>query len=103
MNREEWGDKKKRIAWLRDWMWDEQLDDVEWDDLPDWVRRKATTFIGKGHVIKWSYVRGKVWGPDDTYLVVSEIQIMESDGFADGDDVEVTIRKIEKVKDLERR
>jgi hypothetical protein len=43
-----------------------------------------------------SYVRRKIWGPGDTYLVVNEFQVFEGEGFKDGDKVEVTIRKIEE-------
>lgn len=103
MNREEWADKERRLAWLRDWIWNDQLDNVEWDDLPNWVRSMAPGRIAKGHVIKTSYIRERIWAPGDTYLVVAEVQVMEGEGFSQGDEIEVTIRKIEKVKDIERR
>lgn len=39
-------------------------------------------------------VSERVWGPNDTYLVVPETQVMKVDGFNKGDRVKVTIEKI---------
>ncbi len=38
-------------------------------------------------------VAEKVWGPGDTYNVV-QVQVFESDGFKDGDEVKVTVEKV---------
>ena len=38
-------------------------------------------------------VKEKIWGPDDTYLVV-EVQVFEETGFKKGDTVKVTIEKV---------
>ncbi len=37
-------------------------------------------------------VQEKIWGPDDTYLIV-EVQVSRSDGFKKDDNVKVTIEK----------
>jgi hypothetical protein len=45
-------------------------------------------------------VRRRIWAADDTYLVIPEIQVFERygtlDGFEDGEEVEVTVRKLPK-------
>jgi hypothetical protein len=41
-----------------------------------------------------SYVEERVWGPGDTYLVVSETQVFEHDGFRQGDKVKIIIEKV---------
>jgi len=56
----------------------------------------------KGKTVTESYVTSKIWfgsdGYNDEYLVVREIQVMESNGFKKGDKVRVTIENIEEVK-----
>lgn len=42
-----------------------------------------------------AYVEERVWGPDDTYLVIGDVQVF-SDAFQKGDEVEITIRKTGK-------
>ena len=46
-------------------------------------------------VTKKARVEEKIWGPDDTYLTV-EVQVFTTEGFKEGDEVEVTVKKVKK-------
>lgn len=46
-----------------------------------------------------SHVQPKAWDSDDMYLVVSEFQVMERDGFKAGDLVKVTVEKWDGVEE----
>lgn len=56
----------------------------------------------KGSVARRSGIMSKHWGPDDDYLVVQEFQVFAEDGFVNGDQVEVTVTKIERDREKER-
>jgi hypothetical protein len=47
-----------------------------------------------------SYVSREVWDVEDEYLVVAAFQVMEEDGWREGDRVRVTIEKIDAGKEV---
>ena len=48
-------------------------------------------------------IQKRIWGIDDEYLVVPEIQVMNMDGFEEGDKVRVTIEKIKQLTIEQKR
>ena len=46
-------------------------------------------------VSKRAYIQERVWAPGDTYLVI-ETQVFASDGYQEGDEVQITIEPVKK-------
>lgn len=102
-----WNDPQARDEYVDTKLWSQEIFrekfyHLEYEELPAWIKLGMEMNPKKGVKIAETTVAERVWAPGDTYLVVSEIQVMEGNGFKKGDKVKVTIENLRPLESTVR-
>lgn len=106
--KELWDDPQARDEYVETRLWSQEafrdkFYHLEYEDLPTWAKVGMEMSPKRGVRIAETRVVERVWAPGDTYLVVSEIQVREGNGFKKGDRVKVTIENLRPLESKARK